>query len=132
MMNLSQQLFLTSGSIFAFLAVTAGAFGAHFLKQRLSIESLAVYETAVRYQMYHALALILVAYGMHTFSSPWLLASGWFFIAGTLLFSGSLYLLVFSNTKAWGMLTPVGGLFFLLGWLAFCVASRAIVPTMKL
>ncbi len=120
---LNSQLFLSIGSIFAFLAVAAGAFGAHFLKQRLSVENLIVYETAVRYQMYHALAILLVAYGMHILASSWLLASAWFFVSGILLFSGSLYILVFSGIKAWGAVTPVGGLFLLIGWLAFLISN---------
>jgi len=122
-MYLNSHLFLSFGILFAFLSVAAGAFGAHFLKQRLALESLVVYETAVRYQMYHALALILVAYGMQSFHSPWLTAAAWCFIIGTLLFSGSLYILVFSSVKAWGMVTPIGGLFFLFGWLSFFISS---------
>lgn len=117
------QFFAIIGSLSAFLAVSAGAFGAHFLKQRLSTESLAIFETAVRYQMYHALALIFVAYAMYTFYSSWLLSAACCFALGSLLFSGSLYMLVFSGVKSWGMVTPVGGLFFLVGWLTLCVAS---------
>ena len=122
-MQFNSQLFLSSGTVLAFLAVAAGAFGAHFLKTRLSIESLVVYETAVRYQMYHALALILVAFGLHFFYSPWLFTAAWCFLIGTILFSGSLYMLVFSTVRAWGMVTPIGGLFFLMGWLSFIIAS---------
>jgi len=122
-MQFNSQIFLSTGTFLAFLAVATGAFGAHFLKTRLSIESLVVYETAVRYQMYHALALILVAFGLHFFYSPWLLTAAWCFLIGTILFSGSLYLLVFSAIRAWGMVTPIGGLFFLMGWLSFFIAS---------
>ncbi len=106
------------GTVFAFFSVLGGAFGAHFLRQRLGVEYLAIFETAIRYQMYHAFALMMLA--SRFFAYSWLLvAAATCFVLGTLLFSGSLYLLIFSEKKAWGMVTPVGGLFLLAGWLFF-------------
>lgn len=117
-MTVVQQTFLVSGALFGFLGVAAGAFGAHFLKSRLPLDSLDVFEVAVRYQMYHALTLIGVAILIGLFPSTWFVAAGWLFIAGTVVFSGSLYLLVFSAIRTWGAVTPVGGLLLLLGWLS--------------
>ena len=96
-----------------------GAFGAHALKARLSPEMLAVYETGVRYQLFHALALLAVAWA----SSRWtgsaaVTAGGWLFVAGTLLFSGSLYALSLTGVRGLGVVTPLGGLAWLLGWAA--------------
>lgn len=115
-MTFHQQIFFVLGAIFGLSAVAAGAFGSHLLRSRLSSDYLSVYEVAVRYQMYHALALILVAIALSLFSSVWFIAGGWLFIGGTLLFSGSLYTLVLSGIKSWGMVTPIGGTLLLFGW----------------
>lgn len=115
-MTAYQPIFLTIGSILGFLGVAFGAFGAHFLRARLAVELLQTFEIGVRYQFYHALVLIVVSLlTLHT-SSTWLIVSGWFFVVGTIIFSGSLYALTFSGIKAWGAITPFGGVFLLIGW----------------
>jgi uncharacterized membrane protein YgdD (TMEM256/DUF423 family) len=111
-------MFAVLGSLSAFVAVAAGAFGAHTLKQRLSADMLAIFETAARYQMYHAIALLAVAWAESRWPGIPTHLSGWSFIAGTALFSGSLYLLSFSGLRWLGAITPLGGLAFLVGWLS--------------
>lgn len=115
--------FAIVGSLSACWAVAAGAFGAHALRARLAPDMLAVFETAARYQMYHALALIAVALVLGRVAAPHaaLRAAGWLFLAGTVIFSGSLYLLSLTGTRWWGAVTPVGGVCFLAGWLALAV-----------
>jgi uncharacterized membrane protein YgdD (TMEM256/DUF423 family) len=109
--------FLFFGSLFGFLGVAFGAFGAHALRSRLSPEMLAVFETGVRYQMYHAFAILIVAAAIGRIGDASLLVlAGWFFVAGVLLFSGSLYVLSLSGVGVLGAITPVGGLLFLIGW----------------
>jgi uncharacterized membrane protein YgdD (TMEM256/DUF423 family) len=117
------RVFLMAGALSAFIAVAAGAFGAHGLKSRLSPEMLNTFEVGVRYQMYHAFALIVVAWAQTRWPTAQLTLSGWLFIAGTLLFSGSLYVLSLSGLKWLGAITPFGGLAFLAGWL--CLAWAA-------
>jgi uncharacterized membrane protein YgdD (TMEM256/DUF423 family) len=116
-------LFAFWGGLFSFLGVAAGAFGAHALKQRLGPEMLAVFETGARYQIYHALALLAVAWAFDRWHEPGLIVAGWFFIAGILLFSGSLYALTLSGITSLGAITPIGGVAFLLGWVFFCWAA---------
>ena len=117
--------FLLIGSVAAFLAVGLGAFGAHGLRTRLSPEMLAVFETGVRYHMFHALALLVTALVMGHMSG-WLVASaGWFFTAGIVLFSGSLYLLALTGITILGAITPLGGLAFLIGWACLAIAAAA-------
>jgi uncharacterized membrane protein YgdD (TMEM256/DUF423 family) len=118
--------FLLLGAIFGFLGVGLGAFGAHGLRGRLSPEMLAVFETGVRYQMYHALALILTAIAMARFSGWLVPTAGWCFVAGILLFSGSLYALALSGVTVLGAITPLGGLAFLAGWAFLAVAASAL------
>ncbi len=114
--------FAMVGGVLAFLAVALGAFGAHGLKSRISKEMLSVYEKGVMYEMYHALALIAVGILIHTgFSSQMLSIAGWLFILGTILFSGSLYILSITGKKILGAITPFGGLCFLAGWVIFAV-----------
>lgn len=108
--------FLSFGAAAAGLAVGLGAFGAHGLKTVLSAEMLAVWQTAVTYQMWHALALILVALLLQNRNDKLLHRAGWLFIAGIALFSGSLYGLALSNLKWLGMITPIGGVCFLAAW----------------
>jgi len=115
------RLFATLGAVSALLAVAAGAFGAHALRSRLSADLLAAFETGARYQMYHALALLLVAWAATRWPGPPVRAAGWLFVAGTVIFSGSLYLLALTGARAFGAVTPVGGLAFLAGWLALTV-----------
>ena len=114
------RLFFTLGSLSAFVAVALGAFGAHALKPRLDADLLAVFETGVRYQMTHALALLAVGWACTRWPGPAVNASGWLFVAGTLLFSGSLYLLSLSGIRWLGAITPRGGLAWLAAWL--CLA----------
>ncbi len=111
-----ERLYFALGSASALLGVAAGAFGAHGLRDRLSTEMLAVYETAVRYQLFHALALLAVAWAVSRWPGPATAAAGWLFVAGTLLFSGSLYALSLSGLRWLGAITPLGGLAFLVGW----------------
>lgn len=105
-----------AGSLLAGLGVAAGAFGAHGLKSRLSPELLPVFETAVRYQMYHALGLLAVAVATDRWPEGNFQAAGWLLLAGILVFSGSLYALCLTGIRALGAITPIGGLCFLAGW----------------
>ncbi|MBI2821090.1 MAG: DUF423 domain-containing protein [Acidobacteria bacterium] len=113
--------FFLWGSLLAFAAVAAGAFGAHGLKSRLSPQMLDIFELAARYQVYHSLALMIVGLAGPHAAPARLRWAGYGFIAGILLFSGSLYLLALTGASLWGAVTPIGGVSFLLGWL--CLAS---------
>ena len=104
--------------------VGLGAFGAHGLKSRLGPDMLAVFETGVRYQLYHALALLAVGWAAARWSHPLINASGWAFGAGIVLFSGSLYLLALTGIRSLGAITPLGGLAFIAGWA--CLALGAL------
>lgn len=115
--------FFALGALFAFIAVGAGAFGAHGLKTRLDANMLAIFETAVRYQMYHALALLAVAWACTRWPGTLVTASGFLFVAGISVFSGSLYLLSLSGIRWLGAITPLGGLAMMAGWL--CLAWAA-------
>ena len=117
------QFFLAASAISGFIAVALGAFGAHALKQRLSADMLAVYETAVQYHFYHTLALLAVAVLM-VGGAQGLKLSAVLFLVGTLIFSGSLYALALSGVKILGAVTPIGGLLLLAGWA--CLAYAAI------
>jgi uncharacterized membrane protein YgdD (TMEM256/DUF423 family) len=119
----SQKFFLAVAALLAFLSVALGAFGAHALRSKLTPDQLSVFEVGVRYQMYHALALIGVALASSIFPSIWMGLAAFSFIGGTLVFSGSLYLLVFTGVRSWGAITPVGGLMFLIGWLCLVIAA---------
>lgn len=112
-----ERTFFLLGSLSAFVGVAAGAFGAHGLKSRLSADLLATFEVAVRYQMYHAFGLLAVSWVLTKWPSSLATFSGWCFVIGTVLFSGSLYLLSLSGIKWLGAITPLGGLAFLAGWL---------------
>src|SRR3954462_9169608 len=117
--------FLLLGAIAGFTGVTLGAFGAHALRARLPSEMLAVFETGVRYQMYHALALIVTAVLMAQIDGWLITAAGWAFVAGIVLFSGSLYVLSLTGVTVLGAITPLGGLAFLFGWACLAVAAAA-------
>ena len=104
------------GCLFGMTAVAAGAFGAHALRARLPADLLAVFETGARYQMYHALALLAVAWAAERWPSGAAVAAGWAFVAGIVVFSGSLYVLALSGVRWLGAVTPVGGVAFLAGW----------------
>jgi uncharacterized membrane protein YgdD (TMEM256/DUF423 family) len=120
------RLFLTLGALSGLISVAAGAFGAHALKDRLEPRLLEVFETAARYQMYHALALCVVAWLATTVPGRLTTVSGWAFLAGTLLFSGSLYAMAFTGIRALGAITPLGGVAFLIGWGALLLAARTL------
>lgn len=115
------RLFLLTGALSAALAVAAGAFGAHGLRARLTPELLAVFETGARYQMYHALGLVGVAWAVGRW--PQAALAGWLFIVGTVIFSGSLYVLSLTGVRWLGAITPLGGLAFLAGWVALAWAA---------
>ncbi|MET0211962.1 MAG: DUF423 domain-containing protein [Vicinamibacterales bacterium] len=119
--------FMLIGALAGFLGVAAGAFGAHGLRSRLSPEMLAVFETAVRYQMYHVFALLMTAAAIGRLGDARLLSiAGWSFVAGMVLFSGSLFALTLTGITTLGAITPVGGVAFLVGWacLALFAALR--------
>lgn len=117
-----QRFYLLCAALLGFSAVALGAFAAHGLKGKLPVESLAVLQTGVNYQMWHALALLAVAALLQRQFQRCLLWAGGFFITGSLLFSGSLYVLVLGDWRV-GLVTPVGGLCFLLGWLLLAIAA---------
>jgi uncharacterized membrane protein YgdD (TMEM256/DUF423 family) len=118
------RLFFVLGSLSGLISVAAGAFGAHALRPRLAPEFLSAFETAASYQMYHALALLAAAWAASRWpgkKSKW---AGWCFVVGTLLFSGSLYMLALTGTRWLGAITPLGGTAFMAGWL--CLAWSAL------
>ena len=116
-------MFFSLGAASALLAVAAGAFGAHGLRSRLSPESLAIFETAARYQMYHALGLLAVAWAANRWGGALPTWAGWLFVTGTVLFSGSLYALALTGIGWLGAITPLGGLAFLAGWLCLLLSG---------
>lgn len=118
-----ERTFFGLGALLAGLAVAAGAFGAHGLRGRLDAEMLAVFETGARYQMYHGLALLAVAWAAQRWPDGHAAAAGWLFVAGIALFSGSLYVLSISGVRSLGAITPLGGLCFLAGWAALALTA---------
>lgn len=108
--------FLLVGALAGFIGVAFGAFGAHALRSRLSPEMLAVFETGVRYQMYHAFAVLMVALAAARLDGWLIRGAGWAFTTGIVVFSGSLYALALSGVTTLGAITPIGGLAFLIGW----------------
>ena len=121
-----ERVFFGLGAISAGLAVALGAFAAHGLRSRISAEALATFETGARYHMYHALALVAVAWAVARWPESQAVVAGWLFVAGIVVFSGSLYALALSGVRALGAITPLGGLCFLAGWgvLAWTVWRR--------
>ncbi len=119
-----ERTFLALGSLSALISVAAGAFGAHALRARLLPDLLAVFETGARYQMFHALGLLAVAWAGSRFPGALVVAAGWLLVAGTILFSGSLYLMALTGTRWLGAVTPLGGVAFLAGWA--CLAWAAL------
>ncbi len=117
------RLFLALGALSALVSVAAGAFGAHALRTRLAPDLLVVFETGARYEMYHALGLFAVAWAVHRWPGGAATGAGWLFILGTVLFSGSLYALALSGVRAFGAVTPLGGLAFLVGWALLAYAA---------
>ncbi|HEX9886851.1 MAG TPA: DUF423 domain-containing protein [Longimicrobiales bacterium] len=118
-----ERTFAVAGAALAFAGVALGAFGAHALQGRLTPADAATYETAVRYQMYHALALLFVAWAATRWPGAALAVAGWSFVVGTVVFSGSLYLVVLAGTRWMGAVTPLGGVAFLVGWVALAWAA---------
>ena len=122
-MPITAKLFLILGGINAALVVMLGAFGAHGLKARMTVEMLAVYQTGVHYHLFHALGLLAVGIvALHTVDSVYLKWAGWLMLAGIILFSGSLYVLSVSGLRWLGMVTPFGGLAFIAAWIVFVIA----------
>ena len=117
---------LLSGSIFASLSIIFGAFGAHALKDQLSAYSLAVYEKAVLYQMFHSLGILLLTAIAKNMDILDFSSAIWCFIVGIILFSGSLYILAMTNVKWVGMITPIGGTFFIIGWFLVLFKSLSL------
>jgi uncharacterized membrane protein YgdD (TMEM256/DUF423 family) len=117
------RLFVLFAALSAFFAVGLGAFAAHGLKAQLTPAALGTFQTGVNYQFYHALAVLGIAALLYHRPSPWLTAAGNCFMIGTLLFSGSLYLLALDGPRWLGPITPSGGVFFLCGWLCLFIAS---------
>ena len=118
------RFFVMLGALSAAIAVAAGAFGAHALRARLEPRMLEVFETGARYQMYHALALIAVAWVIARAPGTLATSAGWLFVAGTLLFSGSLYAMTLTGVRALGAITPIGGVCFIAGWVCLALAAR--------
>jgi len=114
---------LVVGAVSAFVAVAAGAFGAHGLEGRIPSDLLEVWDTGARYQMVHALALVALAALAGRWPGAAWSAAGWLFVAGTVLFSGSLYLLAATGTRWLGAITPFGGAAFLAGWVVVAVTG---------
>ncbi|MHA4847553.1 DUF423 domain-containing protein [Flavitalea antarctica] len=120
--------FLITGSLLAALAVGLGAFGAHGLKKIVPADTVTTFETGVRYQFYHCFALIIVAILFEKFAGSWMTYAGYAFIAGIILFSGSLYVLTLIQAtgtvglRGIGIITPIGGLFLIAGWILMAVA----------
>jgi uncharacterized membrane protein YgdD (TMEM256/DUF423 family) len=117
------RLFFTLGCLSALVGVALGAFGAHGLRGRVTPEMLNVFEVGVRYQLYHALALLAVGATAGRLPGGALAIAGWLFVAGTVVFSGSLYVLVLSGQRWLGAVTPLGGLALLAGWLVLAWAA---------
>ena len=119
-----ERLFFLLASVSGGLAVVLGAFGAHTLQGKIEPRLLDAFEVGVRYQMYHALALLGVVAALTRWSgSKMLTAAGWSFVAGMGLFSGSLYVLSLTGFRWLGAITPLGGLAFIVGWLCLTVAA---------
>lgn len=119
-----RRAFVFFGAFFGGLGVVLGAFGAHTVRARLTPELLEIFETGVRYEIYHALALLILAsMPVRASTQRWLTLSGWLFVVGILLFSGSLYLLTLSGIRALGIITPMGGMALILGWLFLMVTA---------
>ena len=123
--------FLQWAAVLGALAVALGAFGAHSLKQYVPVETISTFETGVRYQFYHVFALLMVGVLQERFPGKWIRYAGYCFLIGILLFSGSLYLLTFFKAtdsigmSGVGIITPFGGVFFMVGWICLLVGIRS-------
>jgi uncharacterized membrane protein YgdD (TMEM256/DUF423 family) len=114
--------FIMMGAGLMALGVMLGAFGAHALKERLEPSMLQIYHTGVEYQFYHAIGVLIVGVLFRTYPSVGLKWAGWLFIAGIVLFSGSLYLLALTGINELGMITPIGGVSFIAGWMTMALS----------
>lgn len=123
------KIFVLLGSIFALIGVAAGAYGAHGLPDHLGDDMVGYWQTAVQYQMYHALALFGAAWLHSQTEAISALVAGWCFAAGILVFSGSLYILVLTGSRGLGAVTPVGGLAMMIGWLGCILAALKLGST---
>ncbi len=117
------RLFVIIGALSGGIGVAAGAFGAHALRARLEPRMLEVFETGARYQMYHAVAMLAAAWIVTRWPGSLATASGWLFLAGTVLFSGSLYAMALTGVRALGAITPIGGVCFIAGWACLAFAA---------
>lgn len=117
------RVLFAAGALLGCLGVIAGAFGAHALRDHLAPDRLVQYELAVRYQMYHAFALIAAAWAAHRFPGATAHAAGWFFMVGTLIFCGTVYALAFGSPRWFGAITPLGGLSLIIGWALLVYAA---------
>jgi uncharacterized membrane protein YgdD (TMEM256/DUF423 family) len=115
--------FISIGALSGAISVAAGAFGAHALRDKVEPRLLEVFETAARYQMYHALALLAVGLVALRWPSALATSAGWLFVAGTVFFSGSLYAMTFTGIRALGAITPIGGVCFIAGWVCLALAA---------
>lgn len=123
------KIFVMLGSLSAFLGVALGAFGAHGLRAKVAPEMLTIWQTGVQYHLVHALGLVLIGIICHLLPETSLVrTAGWLLVAGTVLFSGSLYALVVTGIKPLGMITPLGGVAFLIGWLLLAFAVWRQLP----
>lgn len=114
--------FIIIGASMMALGVALGAFGAHALKERLEPSMLQIFHTGVEYQFYHAIGVLIVGVLLRTYPSPGLKWAAWLFISGITLFSGSLYLLALTGVKQLGMITPIGGISFIAGWITLALS----------
>ena len=118
-----ERVFFSIGAASAFIAIAAGAFGAHALRARLEPQMLSVFETAARYQMYHALALLACAWASTKWPGALVSTAAWLFVGGSVAFSGSLYALSLTGERAFGAVAPIGGLALLGGWVCLVMAA---------
>lgn len=119
------KVFIVLGSLNAFISVALGAFGAHGLRYKLTPELLVTWEKAVDYQMYHALALLIIALSIKLWPDVRRVrTAGFLLFVGIVLFSGSLYALVLTDIRVFGIITPIGGVAFLWGWILFGLSAR--------
>ena len=112
-----------TGAVLCALGVVLGAFGAHGLRERLTADLLAVFETGVRYHLIHALGLLAVAWAASRWPNAWVGAAGWLFVAGIAVFSGSLYVLAVTGIRWLGAITPIGGVCLIAGWVVLAVGA---------
>ncbi|MCY3845216.1 MAG: DUF423 domain-containing protein [Acidobacteria bacterium] len=117
-----------AGAVLSGIGVLVGAFGAHGLRDRVTADMLAVFETGVRYHLIHGLAVLAVAWAASRWPNAWIGAAGWLFAAGIVVFSGSLYILAISGVRWWGAVTPIGGVCFLAGWAALAIGALRASP----